>query len=352
MLTNYWKIPKAECPDIWIRLPRHKWPKSWSSMEDAVVPLARILYGHLFGRTIMGKAIWENPIKTWMGENSKLGMSLCSSWKRIILICVCGWHKIGVKKQRWSDVESTQQRSQFGRTNIFFDRVFFGCTQRQCEISEDIVDNHRTMFDSRISAERTEKLPYSENLRTSSWSYDMEGHQRNLLSDNVSEQKTQLNNSTKCLLPASMTTTTKKSKWNLLKNCHKYALKLFWNVYTWHVLDDLIFYGQWISLHDPSRSGPMHVTNAWIDWFLTFITRVNTNTSVLWVTLPSNADWDCFNTLILREISRIQNPLLQEHCAFLEVRHLFQKFGFARNKLQFHTVPQNPKSSLWTLDWD
>ena len=32
------------------------------------------------------------------------------------------------------------------------------------------------MFESRISAERTEKLPYSENFRISSWSYDMEGH--------------------------------------------------------------------------------------------------------------------------------------------------------------------------------
>ena len=40
------KIPKSECPDIWIRLPRHKWPKSWSSMEDPVVPLERKLYGH------------------------------------------------------------------------------------------------------------------------------------------------------------------------------------------------------------------------------------------------------------------------------------------------------------------
>ena len=36
---NLLKIPKSECPDIWIRLPRHKWPKSWSSMEDPVVPL-------------------------------------------------------------------------------------------------------------------------------------------------------------------------------------------------------------------------------------------------------------------------------------------------------------------------
>ena len=32
------------------------------------------------------------------------------------------------------------------------------------------------MFESRISAGGTEKLPYSENLRISSWSYDMEGH--------------------------------------------------------------------------------------------------------------------------------------------------------------------------------
>ena len=40
------EIPKSDCPDIWIRLPRHKWPKSWSSMEDPVVPLERNLYGH------------------------------------------------------------------------------------------------------------------------------------------------------------------------------------------------------------------------------------------------------------------------------------------------------------------
>ena len=40
------KIPKSDCPDIWIRLPRHKWPESWSSMEDPVVE--RNLYGHPF----------------------------------------------------------------------------------------------------------------------------------------------------------------------------------------------------------------------------------------------------------------------------------------------------------------
>ena len=40
------KIPKSECPDILIRLPRHKWPKCWENIGDPVVPLARNLYGH------------------------------------------------------------------------------------------------------------------------------------------------------------------------------------------------------------------------------------------------------------------------------------------------------------------
>ena len=43
---SLFKIPKSVCPDISIRPPEHKWPKSWSSMEDPVVPLKRNLYGH------------------------------------------------------------------------------------------------------------------------------------------------------------------------------------------------------------------------------------------------------------------------------------------------------------------
>ena len=38
---KFLKIPKSECVDNWIRPPRHKWQKSWSSMEDPAVPLER-----------------------------------------------------------------------------------------------------------------------------------------------------------------------------------------------------------------------------------------------------------------------------------------------------------------------
>ena len=63
-----------------------------------------------------------------------------------------------------------------GEPTSFLDHENLGCTQRQCEISKDVVDNYRIMFESRISAGKNEKLPCSENLRISSLSYDMEGH--------------------------------------------------------------------------------------------------------------------------------------------------------------------------------
>ena len=63
-----------------------------------------------------------------------------------------------------------------GEPTSFLHHVHLGFTQRQCEKNKDIVDNYRTMFESRISAGRTEKLPCSENLCISSWSSDMEGH--------------------------------------------------------------------------------------------------------------------------------------------------------------------------------
>ena len=35
-----------------------------------------------------------------------------------------------------------------GEPTSFLDHVYLGCTQRQCQISKDIVDNYRTMFES------------------------------------------------------------------------------------------------------------------------------------------------------------------------------------------------------------
>ena len=44
-----------------------------------------------------------------------------------------------------------------GEPTSFLHYVFLRCTQRQCEVSKDIVDKYRTMFELRISAGRNRK---------------------------------------------------------------------------------------------------------------------------------------------------------------------------------------------------
>ena len=98
-----------------------------------------------------------------------------------------------------------------GEPTSFLDHVFLVYTQRQCEISKDMVDNYRTMFKSRISAGATEKLPCSENLRISSWSFDMGGHAKKCVGRYCEwANRTTLNNSTKYQLHALMTIISKK----------------------------------------------------------------------------------------------------------------------------------------------
>ena len=90
-----WKIPSSECPDIWIRPPRHKWPKSWSSVEDPVNPLERNLYRHplagllwerQFEKILLKHAVGRRfPIGNAYSYNVKKGcsylcMAMTSSW--------------------------------------------------------------------------------------------------------------------------------------------------------------------------------------------------------------------------------------------------------------------------------
>ena len=171
------KIPKSKCPDIWIRLPRHKWPKSWSSFEDPVVPLERNLYGHP-----LAGLLWERQFEKILLQHGWEKVPNCECLfvhrqKGLLLSVYVDDIKLsGKKTKHWSDVESTQKEIDLGEPTSFLDHVYLDCTQRQCEISKVIVDNYRAMFGSRISAARTEKLQYSENFCISSWSYDMEGH--------------------------------------------------------------------------------------------------------------------------------------------------------------------------------
>ena len=136
------KIPKSECPDICIRLPRHNWPKSWSSMEDPVVPLERNLYGHPLAGLSWERQFEKKTFEVRLGEGFQLGF----------LSVYVDDIKLAGKKQNLDPMWKVLNKEvDLEEPTSFLDHENLGCTQRPCKISKDVVDNYRTMFESRIS---------------------------------------------------------------------------------------------------------------------------------------------------------------------------------------------------------
>ena len=122
-------------------------------MEDPIVPLERNLYGHL-----LAGLLWERQFEKIL---LKYGWEKIPNWeclfvhreKGLFLSVYVDDNKLAGKEQNinptWKilmkDVDLREPTS-------FLDHVYLGCTQRECQISKDIVDNFRSKFESRISA--------------------------------------------------------------------------------------------------------------------------------------------------------------------------------------------------------
>ena len=132
--------------------------------------------------------------------------------KRIILICeYVDDIKLAGKKQNIDPMWKVPNKEvDLGEPTSFLDHVYLGCTQRQCAISKDIVDKYRTMFESRISAGATENYHARKIFVFLRGLMIWKVMRRNVWSDIVSWQTRRLNNSTKYLLPVSMTATSKR----------------------------------------------------------------------------------------------------------------------------------------------
>ena len=90
----------------------HKWPKSWSSMEDLVVPLERNLYGHPLARLL------------WERQSEKVKLKHCREKFQIGKVCLPTQTGKQDRKHR-TDLENSHERRWSGRTNIIsWPRVF------------------------------------------------------------------------------------------------------------------------------------------------------------------------------------------------------------------------------------
>ena len=159
------KIPKSDCPDIWIRLPQRKWPKSWSSIEDPVVPPERNVCGHH-----LAGLFWERQFEKIL---LKYGWEMVPNWeclfvhreKGLFLSVYVDDIKLAGKKQNIDPVRKViNKKVDLGEPTSFLDHVKLGCTQRQCEVSKDFVDNYRTVCEWRNSEGATEKNYHARQI--------------------------------------------------------------------------------------------------------------------------------------------------------------------------------------------
>ena len=110
---TFLKIPKSECPEIGIRLPKHKWPKSGSSMEDPVVPLERNLYGHPLTGLLWERQCENVLLKIRLGKSSKLGMFIRYPKKEGLSLSV----------YRWEGMVATEDTKFIGNADGFVESV-------------------------------------------------------------------------------------------------------------------------------------------------------------------------------------------------------------------------------------
>ena len=154
------KLPKSECPDYWMRLPRHKWSKSWSNIEDRVVPFERNICtdNRLLasrGKDTLRKFDWNLD-----GKKYRIG-NVCLFIKQGLFLSenVDDIQMDGKKKKMapmWKkltkNVDLDESTSSLGHQNL-------GCTQCECEPNKKIIERFSKMFEARISFVATEKLP-------------------------------------------------------------------------------------------------------------------------------------------------------------------------------------------------
>ena len=121
------KIPESECPDIWIRLPRHKWPKSWSSMEDPVVPLERNLNGHPLAGLLWERQFEKIPLKHGWEKIPNWECLFVHREKGLFLSVNVDDIKLAGKKQNLDPMWKVLNKEvHLGETNIFLGSCILG----------------------------------------------------------------------------------------------------------------------------------------------------------------------------------------------------------------------------------
>ena len=216
-----------------------------------------------------------------------------------------------------------------GEPTSFLDHEDLGCTQRECQINDDIVANYRDMFESRISAGANGKLPTRASGKPdaktiSSWSYDMEGHVKECvgryceLANKTTQQLYKV--ATPCMDDHQSREEEHESVRELSTVCSQivrnclYLARIGRPDVLWSVNKLGRAVTKWTKSCDNRVArliSYIHHTSEYKQYFCV-------------QTQHNNAELDCFKTLILQETLKTQNQHQKGSCVFSEVTRLCQ----------------------------
>ena len=237
-------ILKSECPDIWTRLPLHKWPKSCSKIEDRVVPPERNLCGHPLAGASCGKDDLRRFCWNFDAKKYSIGNVFWIT-EKLFLSEDVGDIKIGGKKQNMAPLWNKLMKNvDLDEPTSFLDHVALNVNVKKWTRMLLI---RTEMFESRIFCYCNwkrllgcEKPHAQKRLRGATTWKDM---LKRALRDTVDWKTKRQSSCTQFQSLARTITTSRRRIWKQSENCQKYARRWSQNVCIWHELVDLTFFG-------------------------------------------------------------------------------------------------------------
>ena len=344
------RIPKSQCPHIWVRPPRHEWPKSrtmkiqWFFLNEVCTDTRwRISCVKDNSSKFCRNWNWKK-IPNWkcllvhrqQGPFSSKYNGTTTQWLEGNRI----WRPSGRKLMKNVDLDAP--------TSILVD-VHMGCKP-----NENIIEKYKEMFESSISARVTEKLPRWEkpHAKTVAWSYDLEGHAQKTCVERyceVANKKTKqlYKVSSPCLDDHQIKKEELESVGEFSKVCTQIVLKCLY----------LARIGGPDILMASRQTCPIsHRLDRNLWQALSKLNIIHSSYRWLPTVLPCGEHSSALSIGFIPRLSFCWRPwgpkinLGRGSCVFLEAEHLSPLAGCARSKLQCHTVLQNLKSFRWMLD--
>ena len=180
MSHRYWKFQSQNVQIFGYVYQNTSGPNQGPAWKTQWFPLSEIctviLWQDYCGKGISRRFCWKTVGK----KAPNLGMLICRPRNKglFLSVYVDDIKLAGKKTKHWPNVESTHERSRFGRTNnlslITYIWVALNENARRAKILWTITE---ICLNRRISGGAEEKLPRSRKLDAdiSSWSYDVEG---------------------------------------------------------------------------------------------------------------------------------------------------------------------------------